>query len=391
LESYRIGVLGPKSSNKSEYVEDLASCLNYSGSFSDVFECERFDSINEKKMGSEIDSSEFKLVHFYDEILIFSVCDLSNEIIKNRVESTQLYNVQNIIVYIDGEVFCVDDHNEIQKKLKREYARIVNQYLSEYVEKNGYNPLTIFVIDKADLIEERMDNIYPALSNIFSNIFNDDICSFTILVDRFHTDAKLLPYIISLYFYYNDRYEIYKKELEKQLEELNNRKNEKDQYIAEQEKRLIFKNYIKLRESKNEVTSLSIEIEKLNDRKKNNELMDIRNDLYEYMIDIMNGNRTSLIHGFQVFGYKDAKWEDKLKEKQEHQINERQESASKHSIYMLLVFYLIIAAILGLICYLSPIIFAVAAILLSIYWYRVKENNILPIIMAVIVVLRFVI
>lgn len=391
MESYRIGVLGPKSSNKSEYVEDLASCLNYSGSFSDVFECEKCDSINEKKMGSEIDSSEFKLVHFYDEILILSVCDLSNEIIKNRVESTQLYNVQNIIVYIDGEVFCVDDHNEIQKKLKREYARIVNQYLSEYVEKNGYNPLTIFVIDKADLIEERMDNIYPALSNIFSNIFNDDICSFTILVDRFHTDAKLLPYIISLYFYYNDRYEIYKKELEKQLEELNNRKNEKDQYIAEQEKRLILKNYIKLRESKNEVTSLSIEIEKLNDRKKNNELMDIRNDLYEYMIDIMNGNRTSLIHGFQVFGYKDAKWEDKLKEKQEHQINERQESASKHSIYMLLVFYLIIAAILGLICYLSPIIFAAAAILLSIYWYRVKENIILPIIMAVIVVLRFVI
>ena len=200
---------------------------------------------------------EFKLSYETKKIISFEMIDYAGgvlearagiyEQIKNNIsESTALY------IFIDGELFCDDSKEERKENIKYECAMTITPIIQDYADKNnGYLPPIVFVVTKADLCNEYVDDeeVTYIIKDLFSPAFSENtysyICSVslgdTISDDKykgkFSPVRVHIPFFIGSYHEYFNRCLIIKSDIENGNEILKEQKRLEDLKAQKEMKR----------------------------------------------------------------------------------------------------------------------------------------------------------
>ncbi|MDE6034794.1 MAG: hypothetical protein K2G36_02675 [Ruminococcus sp.] len=190
------------------------------------------------------------------------------ELQKSIKESTALY------IFIDGELLCEEETEEKIKKVKRKCGRIINPFITDFIQENGSNlPPIVFVITKSDLCREYIKStgeVYDVISESFSSVFGKDgrcyITTVSLGEDIEEEDGEAdpiniqIPFFIGIYheflnICYGIKYQIEEDE-RGHREAINRNQNE----IARQNNRWFFTDYDAISQARSNIQNAEASI-----------------------------------------------------------------------------------------------------------------------------------
>ena len=113
-----------------------------------------------------VNDYEFKLKYALQDVMTFNWIDYGGGVLKAREDGGEAYQMLHdsieespvLYVFLDGELLCHQDNESRTKALKKS-VRTINAFLMDYSESHQDEMLPIvFVITKADLCLEYVDN-----------------------------------------------------------------------------------------------------------------------------------------------------------------------------------------------------------------------------------------
>lgn len=125
------------------------------------------------------------------------------ELKKSIKESTALY------IFIDGELLCTEDTEEKIKKVKKKCGRIINPFITDFIQENDYElPPIVFVITKSDICKQYIkskkevcDVIYESFNSLFGKDSRCYITTVSLGDDIAEEDGEADPINIQIPFF----------------------------------------------------------------------------------------------------------------------------------------------------------------------------------------------
>lgn len=170
-----------------------------------------------------VTSYDFDLCYETDKLITFEIMDYAGGLLSTREDTYKQFKdslaaSSAMYIFIDGKSLCTNDREERRENLYYDCAMTMTPIIQDFANANGYIPPIVFVVTKADLCKNYIDQqeIIMLLRDLFSPAFSRGTYTYLCAISlgdtisddgykgRFSPTNVHLPFFIGAYHDYYD-------------------------------------------------------------------------------------------------------------------------------------------------------------------------------------------
>lgn len=311
MQNFNCCILGTENSGKSSYIKQFCTNINENKFSPFMIVCNNLNIVNGEANSDVYSRNSFTVSFNKEEVLSFSINDYAGKILQSRDEQLKSYdelisdvhNADFLILMIDGGFFSEENREKVIKNIKRKCARFYTplvSHCSQYHE-NKLPPVLFAVTKYQNYVQINKQEIFEIIKESFDGIFaNGDVenSQYMLCLDSVADNGTIIPVMTAIKHFLNNISEEINQNILLKNSKLEDTKKDKQDFLNEQESRLILKSRSKMKEASKSIDDINRQIEENKSALSNHPVWNHKRKIDNLLATVLNENVNLLIYGF---------------------------------------------------------------------------------------------
>lgn len=311
MQNFNCCILGTENSGKSSYIKQFCTNINENKFSPFMIVCNNLNIVNGEANSDVYSRNSFTVSFNKEEVLSFSINDYAGKILQSRDEQLKSYdelisdvhNADFLILMIDGGFFSEENKEKVVKNIKRKCARFYTPLVSQCSQYHGNKlPPVLFAVTKCKNYPQiNKQELIEIIKESFDGIFADgdvETPQYVLCLDSAANNGIMIPVITAIKHFVNNIAEEINQNILFRNSKLEDTKKDKQDFLNEQESRLILKSRSKMKEASKSIDDINRQIEENKSALSNHPVWNHKRKIDNLLATVLNENVNLLIYGF---------------------------------------------------------------------------------------------